>query len=34
LEDEDFDQAKDLREKYSVNNQHTLLLLNNKKEEI
>lgn len=30
----DFDQAKDLREKYSVNNQHTLLLLNNKKEEI
>lgn len=30
----DFDQAKDLREKYSVNNQHSLLLLNNKKEEI
>lgn len=30
----DFDQAKDLRGKYSVNNQHTLLLLNNKEEEI
>lgn len=30
----DFDQAKDLREKYSVNNQHTLILLNDKEEEI
>ena len=30
----DFDEAQDLRKKYLVNNQHTLLLLNKEKKEI